>query len=180
MIPAARFIYLVRDPIERAISHYVMESVHGKDRRTLSEALTDGRSPYVAYSRYEESLAPFLAHFDRSRLMVVEHGELLNRRRETMRGVFRFAGIDDAFWSSKMERQLNPTVEATTRRRIILLARRRLGIERVARLPMGLRMVAERLSAAGNARPPLELDPDVRARLEADLMPGYERLRSSA
>ena len=48
-----KLIYLVRDPVERAISHYLHERRQGREGRPLERALTEpGENNYLLTSRY--------------------------------------------------------------------------------------------------------------------------------
>ena len=107
VIPAALLVYLVRDPIERAISQYRHHSFEGTERRTLEEALLDPDSQYVKRGRYYERLMPFLPHFHPGRIAVIAQEELLIRRRSTLSSVFAFVGVDDSYWSSSLLHRWN-------------------------------------------------------------------------
>ena len=65
--PEARFIYLLRDPVERAISHYWHMVRHHAEHRPIAEAVR--RDPqFVAVSHYSMQLRPFLEQFGRERV----------------------------------------------------------------------------------------------------------------
>ncbi len=137
VIPDAKLIYLVRDPIDRAVSQYRHHRREGAETRPMAEALLDPGSQYLSRGRYAERLAPYLRHFDRSRIMVVVAEDLLSRRRETLQGVYGFLGVDHAFWSDDLAHIWHtgedpvPPVDAVLR----------------ARLQEALRRDAERLRA---------------------------------
>jgi hypothetical protein len=97
-IPAARLIYLVRDPIARALSHYRHHHAEGHERRPLAAALFDPASQYISRGRYHERLLPFTAHFGRRQILVVAQEDLRDRRAATLRRMFAFAGVDETFW----------------------------------------------------------------------------------
>lgn len=107
LIPAARLVYLVRDPIERAVSQYRHHCREGTETRTLEEALLDPNSHYVERGRYYERLTPFLAHFRRCDIAVITQEELLVNRRRTLSAVFAFVGVDESYWSSSLLRRWN-------------------------------------------------------------------------
>lgn len=180
LIPGARLIFCIREPVERAISHYVLNTVARGERRPVDEALADRRSPYILQSRYRSCLEPFLEHYPAEQLLIVESQDLLRRRRAALSAVYRFAGIDDSFWSPKAERELNPGTEATALRKGILIARKHRALRWIRRLPEGLRWRAERATTRRlhDGRP--DLDPVLRAELEAELRPEYEPLRAAA
>lgn len=72
LIPDAKVIYLVRDPVARLRSHYLHEWQRSRERRPLLEALADPANPYLAFSRYEDAFAPFRAVYGNSRALVVD------------------------------------------------------------------------------------------------------------
>lgn len=72
--PHARIIYVMRDPVMRAISHYWHAFRAGEETRSMAAAIFGDDSAYLAYGRYPMQLAPYLAAFGRQRiyLMVAE------------------------------------------------------------------------------------------------------------
>ncbi|WP_243638197.1 sulfotransferase family protein [Rubrobacter taiwanensis] len=107
VVPEARLVYAVRDPIERAVSQYLHHRVDGTERRPAEEALPDPESQYLDRSRYYARLEPYLARFPRERIFICAREDLLTRRRETLRELYRFAGVDDSFWTPEHERRWN-------------------------------------------------------------------------
>ncbi len=103
LLPAARLVYLVRDPVDRAVSQYHHHRAEGTEARPLEEALLDPGSQYLARSRYHDRLAPFLAHFDRRAIAVVCQEELLADQRRTVRVVLEFLQVDAERWPSGSE-----------------------------------------------------------------------------
>jgi hypothetical protein len=99
LIPGARLVYMVRDPVARAVSQYLHHKADGTERRSLAEALLDPRSQYVARSRFYERLTPFLAHFAPQRILICAHEDLVRDRRAQLRRIHRFVGVDDTFSS---------------------------------------------------------------------------------
>jgi len=102
VLPDARLIYLVRDPVQRAVSqhrHHVRDST---EHRPLAQALLDEDSQYLARSRYAERIAPFLEHFRRDQLLVVVQERLLADRRSQLRRVYAHVGADPDFWHPRL------------------------------------------------------------------------------
>jgi hypothetical protein len=106
-IPEVRLVYLVRDPIERAVSQYLHHRADGTERRPIGEALLDPQSQYLQRSRYHARLEPYLACFPIDQIFICSQEDLLSRRRATMRELYRFAGVEDRFWSPAHERRWN-------------------------------------------------------------------------
>ena len=71
---------MVRDPIERMLSHYLHNVGGGYETRPMEEALADPDSAYVARSRYAMQLEPYLEAFERERGPWSSRNEELARR----------------------------------------------------------------------------------------------------
>ncbi len=100
VIPDARLIYLVRDPIERLVAHYIEMVALRFEDRPLPEALADYDSPknrIVPPSRYAYQLERYRACFPVSQILVLDQLDLLTSRPETLRKVFSFIGVDPSF-----------------------------------------------------------------------------------
>jgi len=112
LVPGARLVYAVRDPIDRALSQYWHHRRDGTETRAPEEALLDPGSQYVARGRYFERLAPFLATgaFD-GRIAVLAQEQLRDRTRETVGWLFGWLGVDDGYWSPAMEERRNAAPE---------------------------------------------------------------------
>ncbi len=114
-VPDARLVVLVRDPVDRALSHYHHEVALGRERlsfedaldaeaaRTRGEAERMAREPgyfsrawwdhtYVARGRYAEQLERWFAVFPREQLLVVATEELAAETAATYRHVLEFVG----------------------------------------------------------------------------------------
>jgi hypothetical protein len=97
LLPDARLVYLVRDPIVRAVSQYRHHRREGGEPRPLEEALLDPASQYLARSRYAERLDPFLTRFPREQIAVVATEDLRRAPGRTLARLFAFAGVDPGF-----------------------------------------------------------------------------------
>jgi hypothetical protein len=94
VIPQARLVYVVRDPIARMQSMYMHQVSAGRERRRADEALLDVR--YLGPSRYRFQLAAFLDHFDRSQVLVIASEVLRDCPREALTAVFNHLAVDPA------------------------------------------------------------------------------------
>jgi Sulfotransferase domain len=193
LVPEAKLLYSVGDPIQRIVAQWVQwyasevdlapESVNARmASEPLSEILRnydDPRNSYVCPSRYATQLERYLEVFDRSQIMVVDQHDLRHRRRETMKEIFRFLEVDDAFESPAFSQELNTHSEKF---------RPQAGFSRLRRaaLAAGLRHVPPRLrSPIGRPlrrafsekveRP--TIDPEIRPRLDLLLKGEADRLR---
>jgi hypothetical protein len=109
-VPDARILYLVRDPIDRALAHYRQHVRDHKEGRTVGEAFAGFADPahtYIAPSRYATQLDRYLARFDPDRVLVVDRDRLLADRDLTLGRIFAFLGVDPSFRSEAFEARLN-------------------------------------------------------------------------
>lgn len=179
LMPDARLVYLVRDPIERLMSHYNMAIATGRDHRSLVEAVADlERSVYVAQGRYWMQLGPYLHHFAPERLLVVDQHALGQDRAGQLRRIFEFLGVDPGFSSPGFGEMHFP---AMTRRRRKPVAKTILALDRTlgqARSYNARRRVPSWMRAMLTVplEPPV-LEPELRARLEEVYAPDAASLR---
>lgn len=142
-VPEARLVVLLRDPVDRALSHYHHEVALGRERLSFDEALdaeeerTRGeaermlRDPlyfghawwdftYVARGRYAEQLERWLAVFPPEQLLVLASEELAADTGGTYRRVLEFlgAGAHDLAEYPRVYRQEYAEMAPETRRRL--------------------------------------------------------------
>jgi hypothetical protein len=173
----ARLVYMVRDPLERILSHYLHNVGAGYEERPMEEALLVPGSSYMARSRYAMQLVPYLERFGAERVLVVDNGELAREREATVRRVFEFCGVDAGFTSEQFDREWE-TGSARAKEggfRLMDRAVRLPGLRALDRnfdrLPESLRWMVEKLvhdPDAGPAAKP-ELPGELRGRILAEL-----------
>jgi hypothetical protein len=102
-VPDAKLIYIVRDPVARAVSHWIQARADrgyratepGFPRWTLTEAITARDDPTNAVIRagmYATQLDRYLRHFHRSQILIVDYDELRTERVRCMKRIFDFLG----------------------------------------------------------------------------------------
>jgi hypothetical protein len=90
----AKVVFISRDPIERAVSHYLMDNRLGYSSRGLSEYLNDTSShqylQYIENSRYSKYLSSYRWYFGENLLeLTLEDGWDINKER-----LEKFLGIE--------------------------------------------------------------------------------------
>jgi len=182
LVPDARFIYLVRDPVARTVSQYHYRVAVEGERRSMREALSDFSDPYSVYtcpSLYATQLELYLRHFPTDRVLVLEQAGLLSDRLSTLRQIFAFLSVDDAVDSSWFEEELNTKRE----QRIYPASYARLRGPEVPTalrwIPRSIRRPIRRSVERMLLRPvtPATLDDDLRLQLEELYAGEVERLR---
>lgn len=109
--PAMRWIVLLRDPVDRAISHYRMESARGTESWPLWAAMLFERwrlrghwqdlsadSPlrvhgYRARGDYARQLDGLFAQFPRDQVLLLKSTQLRDQPAQSMAEVYRFLGL---------------------------------------------------------------------------------------
>jgi hypothetical protein len=170
VVPEAKLVFLVRDPVERLVSQYLNYRALGRERRSLVDAVSAADNVYLARSRYVSTLRPFLDAYPRSSLHLDRQEELLAHRRQTLRRIFAFLGVDEDFWSPNMERLRNTSGRKGLAFRLAERLRRRRLVAPLYRLRPEAKWRIERLlsrRAPVVDRPALE--PALRRRLVAEL-----------
>lgn len=110
VIPEAKLIYVVRDPIERILSAYVDDYSLRRDHSWPSEPLEPSPDhPQVKVSSYAFQLEQYLPYYSMEQILVMSHDDLLKKRRETLREVFAFLGVDESFDSPRFDHVRNVT-----------------------------------------------------------------------
>ena len=182
LIPDARLIYVVRDPIERVVAHWAENVATLDEYRSFEEAMADLdplANQYVCGSLYATQLRRFLARYPREQILVLDQRDLRHSRRETMRRVFGFLGVDASFWSPELMREANVRDQPSAGTRLAERLRYSPVGRAAHRLPDSIRLPAGRLARRLLTRPieRPEPDPALRARLVEILAPEAEGLR---
>jgi hypothetical protein len=117
LLPQARLIALLRDPVDRAYSHYQLsvrtgheplsfedalaaepERLAGEEERLATEAgyrsLAHRYHSYVARGTYVDQLLRWYAHVDRERLLVLRSEDLFERPEAVVAQVTGFLGVE--------------------------------------------------------------------------------------
>jgi hypothetical protein len=125
VIPHSRLIYILRDPMERLISHYIDDVLAQGARKDVAQALHPSETNLlVAPSLQGLQLERYLAHYPPSQLLMITAEDLARQRQETLARVFRFLGVDDTFTSSGFALKLNPRAIKRDRNRLGKMVRK--------------------------------------------------------
>jgi hypothetical protein len=94
VLPGVRLIYLVREPVDRMISHYRHQVWDGKEDLPIERALRE-HDLYLSTSRYAMQTDRYLEHFARENILIIRTEDLKADRLSTLRRVFRFLRVDE-------------------------------------------------------------------------------------
>jgi Sulfotransferase domain len=176
LIPHARLIYLVRNPLDQMVSHYQDRLRWRSERLPLERALCDNPI-YLGTASYGFQLEQFLEHFPRERILVVASESLreVDTRAETLTRVLRFLNVDESWTSETWTREHNVAYPA--RRRLLQrLSTTRVWDHATALVPARVKEIARPVTHRRPGR--LELAPTLRRRLERSLRDDVARFRA--
>lgn len=110
VLPDVRLIYLARDPVERAVSHFLHNVAKGRVRRDeFDEYFDDLENPALQTSRYHWQIEPFVEAYGLDRLFVASSEDLRTDRAATLARIFAFLDVDPAFTSAKFDAESHVT-----------------------------------------------------------------------
>jgi hypothetical protein len=171
VLPDARIVYLVRDPIERIRSEWMHHVARGRIKRSLAEEMRDPEASVVfPTSRYAWQLEPYLEHYGRDRVLVLSSEQLTRDPSPVITRLLRFLEIEAEVPADLGTRRFHDSSEK----------RRPRGIGRVLLdHPRARRILLEH--APWVVGPPIERpewDSETRARVAAALQDDVAALRT--
>lgn len=100
-LPRSRHVFVVREPVERALSHYWFRWNSGRETRALERVIDDElaspgalRAGYVLkHGLYSEQIARYRALFGHDHVQVLLFEELIARPDAALRAVCEFLGV---------------------------------------------------------------------------------------
>ena len=117
MLPDAHLVAILRNPVDRAYSHYWMNRSMGTETRDPGEALRESLDdpapmfPYVDRGRYVDQLRRVCEHYPRSSLHVLLFEDLVARPGETFGALCDFLAIDAAERPANLGAPVNQHIE---------------------------------------------------------------------
>lgn len=110
LLPDVKILYLVRDPVERAVSHYVHNRIHDRESDPIDEAfLPPEESHYIQTSRYYFQISRYLEYFSLDQVLIVQSEALRSRRAEVLARICDFLGVRTQFDASVVEDEYHTT-----------------------------------------------------------------------
>lgn len=176
--PRAKLLVILRDPVERAYSHYWHEVERGRETLDFENAILAEESrlagatrqerahvSYVSKGRYAEQLDRWMEHFDRSQLHIIFLEDLRESAAQVSRDLQQFLDVAEEPMPS-----LNVAANS-------YLHFRSLTVRNFSkRLPSPFRQVVGRLNAVKSKYPPLGRR--VRESLQISFAESNKRLQS--
>ena len=114
--PDARFIYIMRDPIERTLSHYWHMAEHRNERRPLMEAICQ-EPHYQDVSHYAMQLSPYLDRFGHEQIFITTFEEYKNSPDTVLTEIYDWLDVSPDHKPGQRAERQNVTPAAVTQTR---------------------------------------------------------------
>ena len=95
-LPGVRLIATLRQPADRGYSSYLGRFANSRETRSAEAVLQPGNQMFET-GRYHPQLRRYFAVFPREQFKVILFDDLIARTQETVRGLYRFLGVDPEF-----------------------------------------------------------------------------------
>lgn len=114
LMPGIKIIFVLRNPIERAWSHYWHEVVKGRETLSFEEALEQEEKrikqnqkyfqnkSYRSRGEYAEQIHRYISLFGSGQVLILLSEELRSNPENTLKEVFTFLGLDTEFHSTRI------------------------------------------------------------------------------
>ena len=104
-VPDPRLIYMIRNPVQRCVSHYIHEWSEGRLTMSLDDAIRDVPE-IIAYSQYAMQIAPFVTAFGAERILLTSLEALKRDGAGELARIGAFIGLKHtATWQETIEAQ---------------------------------------------------------------------------
>lgn len=116
-LPDVKLVVMLRDPIDRAHSHYWHDRARGKTSGDFEDTVMrelDGSGQglnYVARGRYRAQIEDILERFPPTALHVEIFEDMVDRPEDLYSSVCRFIGVDDSFRPGNLGSPVNSFIE---------------------------------------------------------------------
>ena len=177
--PEAKFIVVLRNPMDRTYSHYwldLLADIHSIVPRTFEEALWSSR--LIECSRYYEQLTCWLEHFEKEQFYFMFDFDLDKNANAVLNDLCLFLGIEQYVCEVNSDKVNGCFSYRGVYRSVLKMASiaRRLGLGSVIDFvgKSGLWYMMDKVGKVSFQYP--SMNPDTRKRLKESLMPDIENL----
>jgi len=108
VMPEVKLIALLRNPVDRAYSHYRMAVRAQAEKRSFEDAMAVSQqnpgdsAGYLALGQYGRILSTYLKHFPHTQLLTLFTEDLEKQRQPVLDAIVRYLGLDAEFTPSNL------------------------------------------------------------------------------
>lgn len=176
MLEAPKIIYLIRDPMVRAVSHYIHEWTMGVMSSDIEEAFAN-HPELVSYGCYAEQISPYIDAYGAENVLILNLETMKAAPQEVLERVCDFLGYDGKPTWSEDRAQMNVSAERIRKFPLhwLIFGNPVAAALRRALVPQSLR---DRLKKKRQMQDRPELPDHVKAELQSTFGRDFDRLRS--
>ena len=93
--PKLKLIYIMRDPIDRIVSHYMHNYLRGYTSEPFEKVVLS-RATYINRTRYFVQIRPYIERFGKEQVLLLTFEDFIANKKETLNRLANFLGIDDS------------------------------------------------------------------------------------
>lgn len=172
-----RFIYVMRNPLERIESHYGHGQITEWETTKFEWNKEDISEEMINTSRYAQQISEYYKRFSSDCIKLVIFEDLVDRKAETLRDICQFLDVDPTFEFRKTDRSYNRSHDRITDPSLRRMTRSPMALRLKAVLPYSLKKVVMSV-VGGKGRDDYRLSPESRERTLERLAPDLEALRN--
>ena len=133
LIPHAKLIYIIRDPVERIVSQYIHWFARGYENRSFADAIHHDfpNNSYIYYSRYYLQLEQYLEFFPIANILVLKLEDMAKERRGYLKSIFKFLEVDPEFDNPEFYNEYHKSIEKSRATRLSYYLKQVRGMHRL-------------------------------------------------
>lgn len=107
--PAMKFIYIIRNPFDRIVSHYMHAYERGYINDSIENAIIS-YLPLINNSRYFTQIKPFIDNFGRTSVLIIEFTDFISKQEQVLSKIAEFLNIDVELFSDFRKVHANTSI----------------------------------------------------------------------
>lgn len=113
-LPDVKLIYLIRDPIDRFLSHYLHRVSRGSESREINDIIDNYQDDFLlTQGKYFLQLEQYLKHFPIDRIYLLSIENLKNDPEGTVKSIYKFLDIDTSISGLQSYSHHNANIKIT-------------------------------------------------------------------
>lgn len=91
--PSMKFIYIIRNPVDRIISAYMHSYQSGMVSGTIDEVILENKY-FIDVTRYAEQIKPYIEIFGREKILIIDFSDVVSNIDKTISEIEFFLGVN--------------------------------------------------------------------------------------
>lgn len=117
-LPDVKLIYVIRDPIDRLISHYLHRVTRGLESRDIEDIIYNHQDDFLlTQGKYYLQLEQYLKYFPQESIKILSIENLKNNPIATVESIYRFLGIESSIPGMQARPHHNANSKVTRKNR---------------------------------------------------------------